>query len=371
MGPLRKKQKSLKRDCQIMPSKGQTDMESREHVTGLIPVCFAYLTEMVVLSNGDVTTCCLDSKGVNTVGNINEMPIDNLWQERLLPWHQRNVEANLRGATWNSGLCEMCLDNGYMSGFNAKKTDDVHLHKSFNQFSQPFPSSMVLEPTSICNYSCGGCHTGLRQLGRKGSLDIGNFRQNILPVIHKIKQVRLYNYGEPFCHPQISEIIESLRAEGPSLVLHISSNGMLMNKKISEVLLEAQVNYLILSCHGGHTQEGMIKYSKSGPNIEVIRLNVEHLVRLKRSRNKKLPWIFLKAILFSWNDSEAEMEGFLKFGRELGVDFTGWGLNNSDPTFSSRRVAPGTHAYQSLLEKRVLEQNFYELPAWPSEKHVV
>lgn len=333
----------------------------------LTPVCFAYLNELVILSNGDVTTCCLDAKGINKLGNVMEMPLEKLWQERFLPWHERNVEANLRGAAWDSILCKMCLEYNCMSAFDAKYTGDSKLIEGFHQLSHPFPVSLVIEPASVCNYSCCGCYAGLNELNRKGFLDMDSFNQKILPVISKVKRVRLYNYGESFLHPRIVNIIKSLRLENPTLCLDISTNGMLMDHAIAEAVVEGRVNYLIVSLHGGHTQAGLIKYSRIGPEINVIQSNIEYLVKLKRSKGNKLPWIFLKAILFHWNDSEEEMGEFLKFGNALGVDFVGWGMNNSDPTLSSKRVAPGTQPYQLLVEKRLLESNFYELPAWPFE----
>jgi len=333
----------------------------------LTPVCFAYLREMVILSDGDVTTCCLDAKGMNVLGNVNEMPLDKLWQERFLPWHWRNVEANLKRASWESSLCNMCLKRSCMSAFNAIKTGDVQLIEGFHQRVHPFPVSLVIEPISMCNYACWGCYSGTGELKRKSLLAMGTFNHHILPVIPKVRQVRLYNYGEPFLHPHIIDMIGSIRREGPTLNLHISTNGQLMTKEIAEVLVDAQVNYLIVSVHGGHTQEGLLKYSGRGPDIQVIRSNIEHLVELKKRKGKRLPWIFLKALLFNWNDSEEEMEAFLKFGKTLEVDFTGWGVNNSDLTFSSNRVSPGTQPYQYLVENKLLESNFYELPAWPPE----
>ena len=127
------------------------------------------------------------------------------------------------------------------------------------------------------------------------------------------------------------------------------------------------MNYLIVSLHGGHRQEGLLRYAMQGPDIEVIRENIERIVKLKRKRGKRLPWIFLKALLFDWKGSPEEMEEFLEFGRELGANFTGWDLNMSDPSFSSRRVLPGSAAYDALVRNRLLDSNFYELPAWPHD----
>jgi len=331
-----------------------------------LPVCFAYLNEVIILSNGEVTTCCLDAKGENSFGNINEMPLQRLWEERVLPWHRRNVAANERGAPWESDLCRKCLANRYMTNFDAKVTDDSHLLRGFHMPEHPLPVLMLVEVSSACNYSCWGCYAGLRELNRgKRFLDMESFERNILPVVPRMERIRPFFWGEPFLHPQMGQIIRLLRKAGPRASIHISTNGMPMNHGIIEVLVEERVNYLIVSLHGGHRQEGLLRYARQGPDIEVIRENIVRLVRLKRERGKRLPWIFLKALLFDWNDSPEEMEAFLEFGRELGADFTGWDLNMSDPSFSSRRVVPGSAAYDALVRNRQLDSNFYELPAWP------
>jgi MoaA/NifB/PqqE/SkfB family radical SAM enzyme len=334
--------------------------------TFLTPICLAYLRELVILSNGDVTTCCLDAKGINILGNINNISLEELWIERLLPWHKNNVTASMSKLPWSSELCRQCIDKNMMSVFNAVRTDNPELIKVFQKLSHNFPISLVIEPTSACNYNCIGCFAGRRELGREITfLDFDSFKINILPYIDKIKEVRLYNFGEPFMHPRITDIINALRSQSPFLNMHISTNGMLMNKSISDTLVEGEVNYLTVSLHGGHTQEGLARYSRRGPEIDVIRSNIEYLVNEKHRQNKKLPWICLKGILFYWNDSDEDIEDFIKFGNEIGVDFVGWALNGSDPELSSKRVVPGSHAYESLAERKLLECNFYQLPVWP------
>ena len=333
-----------------------------------LPVCFAYLNEVIILSNGEVTTCCFDAKGENSLGNVNEMPLQRLWEERVLAWHRKNVAANKRRAAWESALCRKCLANRYMTSFDAKVTDDPHLLRSFHMPEHPLPVLMLVEVSSACNFSCWGCYAGLRELNRgKRFFDMESFERNILPVVPRMERIRPFFYGEPFLHPRIGQIIRLLRKAGPRVSIHISTNGMVMNHGITEVLVEERVNYLIVSLHGGHRQEGLLRYARQGPDIEVIRENIGRIVRLKRERGKGLPWIFLKALLFDWNDSSEEMEAFLEFGRELGADFTGWDLNMSDPSFSSRRVVPGSAAYDALVRNRLLDSNFYELPAWPTD----
>jgi hypothetical protein len=52
-------------------------------VTDFISVCFDNLVEWIVLLNWDVTTYCLDANGMNALGDINQIPIEDSWRERL------------------------------------------------------------------------------------------------------------------------------------------------------------------------------------------------------------------------------------------------------------------------------------------------
>lgn len=334
-----------------------------------VRVCPSYLRELVILSNGDVTTCCLDAKGENTLGNCHEKPLQEIWSGSILPWHQKNIQDNLNGCEWQSPLCNTCFRLGVMKPFGVEISRDPDKVALFHQETPPFPSlSLVIEPTAGCNYKCWGCYTGLGQISTRTTkiLKIDKFKENILPVIHLVGQVRLYNYGETFLHPDIIEMITLMRAANPTMRIDISTNGMLMNEAIADALIDSKVNYLSVSMHGGHTQEGLMKYALQGADVDVVAKNVKYLTDAKRKRGAKLPWVFLKALLLEWNDSEEEMEGFLRFGKNLGADFTGWDLNASDPARSSKRVAPGTEAYSKLVERKLLLKDFYrDFPAWP------
>ena len=329
-------------------------------------VCHAYLHEIVVLANGDVTTCCYDGTGQNKLDNVNRMPLEQIWIEKFIPWHLENLKANAKQTLWKSAFCNDCIDRKIMVPFKAVKTRDPEMIQHFNQTNPPFPISLVVEPTSSCNYSCWGCYTGNNQNpSNMKVLRKEVFTEHILPVIPKLWQIRLYNFGEPFLHPNIKEFIAMIRGANPRIRIDISTNGMFMDGAASEVIVDSQVNFLSVSLHGGHTQQGLLNYARRGPDIDVITSNIRMLVEAKKRKHSKLPWIYLKALLFDWNDSEQEMKEYLEFGRALGVDFTGWDLNAADPTHSSKRVAPGTEAYAMLEKNHLLLQDFYRLPAWP------
>lgn len=329
-------------------------------------ICHAYLDEIVIHSDGNVTPCCLDAKGQNVFGNINDTSLQEIWTERILPWHELNIAASKKCRPWKYDLCNICFEYKAMTRFKAVHTSDKEMLQRFYVKNHTLPKSLVIEPSSSCTFSCWGCYIGLQQLNRTEKLlDYEKFRTRILPAIPFFQQVRLFNYGEPFLQPRIADMITSLRSVNPRLQIVIGSNGMFMTEDISEVLVREHVNYMMVTIHGGHTQEGLLKYARRGPNIETIAQNIRNLVSIKKKNNSKLPWIFLKAHLFNWNDSEKEMEEYLEFGKNLGVDLAGWDLNKADAQYSSKRAVPGSHAYEELEKRRLLIHHFFRFPAWP------
>ena len=254
-----------------------------------VKVCFGYLHELVVLSNGDVTTCRLDAKGENTLGNCHEKSLQAIWSDALLPWHQKNIQENMRGCEWESSLCNTCFRLGVMKPFGGNISHDIEDVSIFHRREFPFPTSLVIEPVARCNYKCWGCYAGLGQLTRTAKmLNLDKFKANILPLIPLLSQVKLYNYGEPFLHPNIVEMISLMRAGNPKLRIDISTNGMFMDKGIADSLIDNRVNFLSISLHGGHRQEGLMKYARQGADVQVVAKNVRYLIETKRKRNTKL-----------------------------------------------------------------------------------
>ena len=323
-------------------------------------ICPVYSKENVILSSGEVTTCCLDAFGKNIFGDINNETLPDLRKHHLTDFHAANCLANQTGHPWPKPFCAECLTKGFATVFGAKPTEDLDEVARFKAPLPPLPQSLVLEACSTCNYQCIGCGLGQKVINRsKHFLDFDTFTRRVLTVVPELYQVRLYNYGEPFMHPQIIDIIAALRQANPKLVIEISTNGMLMSRKISESLVANRVNYLTISLHGGHTQEGLMRSARKGADIRVIENNIRTLVECRRNAGSVLPRIMIKSLLFHWNDSDDEMQDFLRFGTELGVDLAAWDLNRNDPSLSSQRFMLGSSAYEELNRSGHTFDHFY------------
>jgi len=340
-----------------------------EHNTRLYWHCMSYLNELVVFSDGTVTTCCADSKGVNKLGNCNEERLEDIWRRQITEFHQNNIAKSDAGMPWSSTVCQWCINNNAMSRFGASAISTDHEIDLFRNPRRKYPLSIVIEPTSYCNYRCYGCHSHSGGLGRSQDiLSIDTFNHNIVPFLSHVEaKIRFYNYGEPFMHPDCIMLLKLMRQYAPKVSIEIASNAMLMTTKISEALVDNQVNWLVISLHGGHTQEKLLHFAKKGPELAVLKENIATLVQIKRKRGSLLPRVGLKVLLAAWNDDPNEMEDVLLFGRKLGVDFVGWDDIMAEEHNKSRRVAPGTPAYNALRRRKLHVLDYVcSTPAWPA-----
>src|SRR5438477_2324524 len=70
------------------------------------------------------------------------------------------------------------------------------------------PISISFEPTTSCNLRCPECPSGLRAFTRDtGMLDPEFFRQTIDQLHRDVLYLTFYFQGEPFLHPQFSDMV--------------------------------------------------------------------------------------------------------------------------------------------------------------------
>ena len=351
------------------------------------PICPFYLKETAIFSNGDVTPCCTDVFCENKLGRCDCESFDSIYERIIKCWHKDNVDSNIDGREWKSPFCRDCISSGRGITYGAKRFVSIEEKNDFMSASPSYPHSLTIEPTTVCNYKCYGCVPLREKIDRDKFMSLAMFERHIAPHIKRTESIRFYGYGEPFLHPDILEFMRSLRNAAPKANINISSNAMLMGIDVAEALVQNRINSVLISLHGGHTQEHLEKFAdfyhespdliikpkstaKGAPNIEIIADNIRNLVRLKRERKSPLPWISLKVLISAWNDSSAEMDGFLEWAKPLGVDFAGWDDILSEEEYRSRRVAPGTPAYDAMNQRRLHQKYFSTdaFPVWPANE---
>ena len=99
------------------------------------PACAGLWDTPMVTVNGDLTTCCLDERLENRLGNINETPLATLWNgETVHRWRIAHAEGRFE----DSGpLCTRC------NWRSAGAVDEARLQKYLRETGESTPHSWL------------------------------------------------------------------------------------------------------------------------------------------------------------------------------------------------------------------------------------
>jgi radical SAM protein with 4Fe4S-binding SPASM domain len=183
-----------------------------------------------------------------------------------------------------------------------------------------FPRNLMLEPTNFCNAECPLCPTGIDGLRRaKGFMDDALFHKIADEASAYHPTMVLWNYGEPFMHPRIFDLIEYASSRGIRVVS--STNGYALYKEqFVERLLTCGLDTLIV-CIDGATEDVNAAYRV---NISLERV-IEGLRMLKSQRRKMKHSqvsprrVLIQTILMKQN--EHQIGEIRKLAKELGDQY--------------------------------------------------
>ncbi len=177
------------------------------------------------------------------------------------------------------------------------------------------PYRYYIDPLNICNLRCQLCPTGLGILGRdKGRMTIENFQKIIDQIVPYALSIELYNWGEPYLHPQIFDMIHY--ASSRKIAVGISSNMNHFNREMARKTVQSGLDTISISVDG-YTQESYSKYRRGGNLAKVIE-NIKLLVDEKNKAKSPTPYITLRMLINRYN--ETEIDSLRSLAMELKVN---------------------------------------------------
>jgi MoaA/NifB/PqqE/SkfB family radical SAM enzyme len=149
------------------------------------------------------------------------------------------------------------------------------------------PHVLMIEPTNECNLHCPLCPTGAGKLKRpKGQMSLDLYQGILADLDGALSRVMLYNYGEPFLHPRLLDMIAL--AHQAEVHTHVSTNGLLFLRSASaDDLIASGLDYMRVSMDGA-TDDTYNVY-RVGGNLEKVLEGVQLLQECKRKLNKRKP----------------------------------------------------------------------------------
>ncbi len=176
------------------------------------------------------------------------------------------------------------------------------------------PLVIQLETSGYCNLECSFCPCGNPHSRGLMKQDImtedlfDTFVKQCLDFENPIKVLRIIGIGEPLINKNIAGFVKKAKDSGAFERVEITSNGVLLDKKLTNSLIENKLDTLLVSLEG-LTNEKYYEVTKR--NIDVAKLwsNLSYFFEKSRNTNTKL---YIKTISASVDNQE---EFLNKFGQ--------------------------------------------------------
>lgn len=177
------------------------------------------------------------------------------------------------------------------------------------------PETGMIEPTNLCNLSCPTCPTGTGKIKPLPQMTLDGFDHVIRALAPKMRNLALWNYGEPLLNRDLPAMIAHAKTAGVAVV-KVSSNVHFLDGQRGIALLHSGLDVLILSVDGA-SQATYETFRKDG-SFEKVATSVAWLCAEKKRLGLVKPRIELQFIVMRHN--EHELPEMRRLAREWGVD---------------------------------------------------
>ncbi|MFG6367694.1 MAG: radical SAM protein [Lachnospiraceae bacterium] len=174
-----------------------------------------------------------------------------------------------------------------------------------------YPRRLVLELTNACNLNCVMCGRNAADF-KPTVFDMDTFH-SLEPIMDIVEEVTLMGWGEPTIHPNFIEMLEIINKH--SARKYFCSNGMNL-KKIKNAIFDYKVDVFAISLDGA-TEETNSRIRR-GSKIDEITADLKEIVKIKRERGLKYPWI--NFVFCAMNSNIDELPDLIQLASEIGIE---------------------------------------------------
>jgi hypothetical protein len=289
-----------------------------------------------MLCDGRMVCGCADPYGHRVLGDLRTESVGRVWTGTTIATLRDDLNA---GGSKFCGDCPLKLP---------LKKDEAPIFRSTD--AGPLPSRLYIECTAACNISCHeACcapETGITRTRQAGMLDFDLFRRVIDEAGPSLVRIDFFNYGEAFLHKRAIEMCEYIKLHFPQIYLYTSTNGLAFTELQARRLAHSGIDEVTFSIDGA-TPDSYVKYRQRG-RFDVAIANLRAMADEKRRSGRDLPFLNWRYILFTWNDSDSEMNIARQLGTDIGVDRLCWELTDHPQDAYSRRFVPGSAALEAI-----------------------
>ena len=174
------------------------------------------------------------------------------------------------------------------------------------------PYTLLIEPSSRCNFRCRMCFQSAAQeefKDKRHNMDMALFRRIIDQAEawqgERFKVLKLTIYGEPFMNPHFGEMLQIAREADIAERIEATSNASLLTEELGRSLIKGQMDYLRVSIYSALPQK-QLEITSSGVPMQRVHDNLAMLQRLKKEMGSTKPFIACK-MLDTYDEAENQV----------------------------------------------------------------
>lgn len=152
----------------------------------------------------------------------------------------------------------------------------------------PLPRSIYIEPTSRCNELCQQCPRTFLSREDDRDLSYDNFR-HIVDQFPVLERVVLHGLGEPLLNKDLPRMIHHLKERGTYVLFN--SNGILLNAKRGQALIDAGLDEYRLSMDGSNRET--YAHIRGVDAFDKIWRNIRAFVAMQQEQHASKPAVSL------------------------------------------------------------------------------
>jgi len=174
-----------------------------------------------------------------------------------------------------------------------------------------YPRRLVFELTNACNLNCVMC--GRNAADFKPTMFSMDDFKSFEPLMDVVEEVTLMGWGEPTIHPDFIKMLEIVNQH--SARKYFCSNGMNLGK-IKQAIFDYNVDVFAVSIDGA-TDETNSRIRR-GSKIDVIVKELRDIVRIKKERGLKYPWI--NFVFCAMRSNLRELPDLVRLAADIGIE---------------------------------------------------
>lgn len=213
-----------------------------------------------------------------------------------------------------------------MIRYTALKNTNRHDLREVIPLAKPY--TLLIEPSSLCNFRCVQCFQSLKQdnyfTHNRKNMPLERFEKIIRQLKEwpgeKLKVLKLSLYGEPLVNKDFCEMLRIAKDADIADRIETTSNVSLLTPEIAKKLVEYGLDYLRVSIYSADAER-----HKNITNSTVVPQDIHHnlavLKDIKKESGSERPFVSPKMLdTFDEKQNDAFMEMYKDVADELYLD---------------------------------------------------